>query len=97
MRGHTTHARDVLAEDEPLEDQSGTDQLLTFTFSTAVDLVHIYIKDARGRASATANPTATKGFYCDQDTGTYFPVRAASVKVHLIGAGIVSVTGLRYA
>jgi len=90
--------RDDYDEDEPLEDQAGSNAVLTFNFSAPVNMIVVVSKGANltSRASVYDTPSATKGWVCDDGVPTYIPVRGrASVKVYAPQGATVSVVGMR--
>jgi len=85
---------------ECLADQAGAGGVLTFTFTTAVQLLVIEAKG--GSLTARADPfggvpTASKGVVCDDGVPTYVPVTVTSVKIFAPAGMTVSVFGMRRA
>jgi hypothetical protein len=93
--------RDEYQGGEVLADQTGAAGVLTFTFTSAVQLA---VVDANGVATDIARadpfggtPTATLGIPCRDETPTFMPVATSTVKVFAPSAMVVSVYGYRRA
>lgn len=84
---------------ECLADQTGAGAVLTFTFTSPVQLV---VVDANGAATDVARadpfggtPTASLGVPCRDEAGAYMPVSTSVVRVFAPVGMIVSVVGYR--
>lgn len=98
----TQNVRDLYASGEILTDQTAAGAALTFTFSSAVQLLYVQIKTSLGTGSGRADPfggtpTASLGIPCDDGVPQAIPVQATSVKVFATAGATVSVWGYRYA
>lgn len=81
---------------EVLNDQTGADSVLTFTFAAPRSLLLIQAvgDDLVARADPFGgNPTAIRGIRCDDSTPTYLPVRTSQVKIYTPNGMVVSVAG----
>lgn len=81
-----------------LADQSGSGGVLTFNFSTPVNLVVVLSNgtDLIARADPFGGtPAATQGFVCGDDIPVYLPVTTSSVKVFAPAGTTISVAGFR--
>lgn len=85
---------------ECLEDQLGTNAVLIFTFSTAVQLVVVESSGADLVCRADpfgGTPTASKGFRCSDGAAVYIPVATSEVQVYAPAGTTVAVNGYRRA
>ena len=85
---------------EVLADQTGAAAVLTFTFSAAVQLVLVHAYSATSTDLARVDPfggtpSSTLGIRALNDTPTYIPVTATTVKVYAPTGMVVSVAGFR--
>jgi hypothetical protein len=82
---------------EALADQAGSNGVLTFTFSSAVDLIWVQSNGGTSRAVVgSQTPSATLGAYCADGTPLPIPIHATVVKVYAPNGATVSVWGERY-
>jgi len=97
--GMVTRPFDAFSGGETLADQTGTGAVLTFTFSSAVNLVVVEAKGTSQTARADpfgGTPTASQGVICDDAVPTFLPVTATIVKVFAPSGMVVGVWGYRY-
>lgn len=81
---------------EILEDQTGSGSVLTFTFSSAVELAWIRSVGGISRAGNAANiPTATKGIYCAADEPNPVTLRGTDLRVFAPIGTVISVWGYK--
>lgn len=97
--GNAIPAKDDYQSGEVLADQTGAGAVLTFTFSSAVQLV---VVDANGATTDIARadpfggtPAATTGIPCRDEVPTYMPVTTTSIKIFAPSGMAVSVYGYR--
>jgi len=86
---------------EVLADQSGSGAVLTFTFTTPVDLVFVQAKSAAGTSQARVDPfggtpSASQGIPAEDGAPQPIPFRTGTVKVFAPTGMTVSVWGYRY-
>lgn len=88
---------DDYQEFEALSDQTGAGSVLTFTFTSAVNLVVVHAVGTSqvARATTTQTPSATLGARCPDDAPTYLPVTTSVMKVFAPNGMLVSVCGYR--
>lgn len=80
-----------------LPDQPGADGVLTFAFSSPVDLAWVTCTGGSGRADPFGGvPTSTGGIICLAGVPTPLSVTTSTVKVYAGGGTTVRVHGFRY-
>jgi len=85
---------------EVLADQAGVGGVLTFTFTSAVQLVVVHARGLNLVARADpfgGVPASSQGIICGDDIPTYIPVATSSVKVFAPAGMTVTVHGMRRA
>lgn len=97
LRASNIGVQDEFTADEPLPDQPGADDVLTFTFAADVSLIWVRSIGGVSRASVSATPTPVLGTYCADGEPVPITVRASSIKVYAPTGVTVSVVGYRYA
>lgn len=101
LRASAPAVKDDYASGEVLADQTGAGAVLTFTFTSPVQLVVVHGDGAEGefcRADAFGGvPSATLGVPCGDEIPTFLPVTTGSVKVFAPASMVVSVWGYRRA
>lgn len=99
IRASALVVRDDYTSQESLADQSGANDVLTFTFSAEVQLVVVVSRGTdlvcRATANASETPSATLGVPCFDQAAVFLPVRTSSVKVYAPTGTTVSVVGLK--
>lgn len=98
LRATPVAASDRFTSGEVLADQSGADTVLTFAFSSAVQLVEVHCVGGEGRAEPYGGtPSATQGIRCGDDIPRMMPVPSVTaVKVYAATGTTVTVHGQRY-
>lgn len=95
--GDPLRAKDTMIAGEALADQNGAAGVLTFVFSSAVQLVWVRSKGGISRADPFGGiPAINTGIPCADDEPTPISVQTASVKVWAPAGSVVSVWGFRY-
>lgn len=80
---------------EVLEDQTSNGGVVTFTFSSPVQLVVVTCTGSDGRADPFGGtPTSTRGVRCDDGIPVFLPVTTSSLKA-ISTSGTISVYGYR--
>ena len=98
--GDSVLTQDEYASGQTLQDQTAAGSVLTFTFSSPVQLVYVYGTSSGGTNLYRADPfggtpSATQGIPCPDSVPTAIPIIATTVKVYGV-SGTVSVWGFRY-
>lgn len=89
--------RDDFTDGEALDDQIGSGGVLTFTFTSPVNLVWVRSVGGVARCDPFGGaPSATRGVYCADDEPAPITVNAESVAVFAPAGATVSVWGFRY-
>lgn len=88
--------RDTFTGMEALAQQAGASAVLTFTFTSEVDLIWVR-SDGSGSSMATTTqtPTSTLGAVCEDGVPTPLTVRTSTVQVWAPSGVTVSVWGFR--
>lgn len=94
-------ARDQFLSGELLNRQmASSDQVLTFTFTTPVDLVYVFSADHQNHLSSVdpfgGTPSETAGIPVLPGVPQSFPVRTSVIRVFEQQGGTVTVWGYRY-
>jgi len=98
LRSSKVGVADDFQAGEVLADQNGAGAVLTFTFTSSVQLVVIHARGATLVARADpfgGTPSASQGIVCGDDTPTYVPVNTSSVKVFAPVGMVVNAYGMR--
>lgn len=92
----TQRVADDYTGGQTLPDQAGSGAVLTFTFTTPVQMVVVEARGGTVRADPFGGtPSGSLGVVCFDGTPTYVPVTTGAVKVFAPGGTTVSVYGLR--
>lgn len=95
--GSLLRSSDAFLGGEVLADQSGAGSVLTFTFTTPVQLVWVRSKGGISRADPFGGtPAASTGIPCADDEPSPITVQTSTVKVFAPSGATVSVWGYRY-
>lgn len=98
LRAAPPSVRDDYLFGEVLAEQSGANDVLTFTFSTPVQLVVVESKGVGLVSRANpfgATPSQSLGWPCRDEIPNYFPVITSSVLVYAPNGTTVNVIGYR--
>lgn len=88
---------DTFLSGEVLADQSGSDTVLTYTFSSPVDLVWVRSDNGTSRADPFGGvPTSTLGIICEDGIPNPMTIRTDEVQIFAPNGSIVNVWGYRY-
>lgn len=97
LDGEVVTNQDRFTDGEVLTDQTGTEGVLTFTFSSPVDLVWVLSSGGDSRSDPFGgDPSATAGIPCVDGNQQPLTVTTSSVKVYAPQGAVVHVWGYRY-
>lgn len=97
LRASAVAATDRYSGGEVLADQAGAGGVLTFTFSSAVDLIWVRCDGGDARADPFGGtPAVDAGIICEDGVPQPITLTASTVKVWAPSSSSVSVWGYRY-